>query len=265
MKIQEGEVKIHDNVVIGKAGDRSLEADLFLPPIDSKERPAILIVHGGGWREGDKTQLRGYAILLARLGFVTLSTSYRLSTEAVWPAQIQDVNCALRYLRASSDSLDIDPERIGISGNSAGGHLALMAGAKNKKFEGQGGNNNESSHVKAVCAIYPPARIKKLDNTDPLDNAFLALMGGEAKQSDYDKASPINYINKDYVPTMLIHGSKDNVVSLRDTNDLYEKLIANKVPSEIHIFSEEDHAFDGKNEYGRVIADLQGLFFLKYL
>jgi acetyl esterase/lipase len=265
MKIREGEVKIHDNVVIGKAGDRSLEADLFLPPIDSKERPAILIVHGGGWREGDKTQLRGYAILLARLGFVTLSTSYRLSTEAVWPAQIQDVNCALRYLRASSDSLDIDPERIGISGNSAGGHLALMAGAKNKKFEGQGGNNNESSHVKAICAIYPPARIKKLDNTDPLDNAFLALMGGEAKQSDYDKASPINYINKDYVPTMLIHGSKDNVVSLRDTNDLYEKLIANKVPSEIHIFSEEDHAFDGKNEYGRVIADLQGLFFLKYL
>ena len=90
-------------------------------------------------------------------------------------------------------------------------------------------------------------------------------MGEEAKQSDYDKASPINYINKDYLPTMLIHGSKDNVVSLRDTNDLYEKLIANKVPSEIHIFSEEDHAFDGKNEYGRVVADLQSLFFLKYL
>ncbi len=265
MKIQDGQVKIQDGIVIGDAGDAPLEADLFLPPIDDIKRPAILIVHGGGWREGDRTQLRGYAILLARLGFVTLSTSYRLSTEAVWPAQIQDVNCALRYLRASSESLGIDPERIGISGNSAGGHLALMAGAKNKTFEGQGGNNNEPSHVKAICAIYPPARIKKLDNTDPLDNAFLALMGEEAKQSDYDKASPINYINKDYVPTMLIHGSKDNVVSLRDTNDLYEKLIESKVPAEIHIFSEEDHAFDGKNEYGRVVADLQGLFFLKYL
>ena len=265
MKIQEGQVKIKDRILVGKAGERDLEADLFLPPIHTKDRPAILIVHGGGWREGDRTQLRGYAILLARLGFVTLSTSYRLSAEAVWPAQIQDINCALRYLRANSESLGIDSERIGISGNSAGGHLALMAGAKNKTFEGQGGNNNESSHVKAICAIYPPARIKKLDNTDLLDNAFLALMGGEAKQSDYDKASPINYINKDYVPTMLIHGSKDNVVSLQDTNDLYEKLIANKVPSEIHIFSEEDHAFDGKNEYGRVVADLQGLFFLKYL
>jgi acetyl esterase/lipase len=265
MKIQEGQVKIKDRILVGKAGDRDLEADLFLPPIDTKERPAILIVHGGGWREGDRTQLRGYAILLARLGFVTLSTSYRLSSEAIWPAQIQDVNCALRYLRANSDSLGIDPERIGISGNSAGGHLALMAASQIKRFEGQGGHTNESSHVKAVCAIYPPARIKKLDNTDPLDNAFLALMGEKAEQSDYDAASPINYINKYYVPTMLIHGSKDNVVSLRDTNDLYKKLLKYNIPAEIHIFSEEDHAFDGKNEYGRVIADLQGLFFLKYL
>ena len=94
LKTQESQVKIQDGIVIGKVGDRLLEADLFLPPIDAKERPAILFVHGGGWREGDRTQLRGYAILLARLGFVTLSTSYRLSTEAVWPAQIQDINCA---------------------------------------------------------------------------------------------------------------------------------------------------------------------------
>ena len=265
MKIQEGQVKIHDGLAIGKAGDRDLEADLFLPPLDGSERPAILFVHGGGWREGDRSQLRGYAILLARLGFVTLCTSYRLSTEAVWPAQIKDINCALSYLRTNSDSLGIDKERVGVSGNSAGGHLALMAATKIKKFGGQGYNNNESSYVKAVCALYPPARIKKLDNTDPLDNAFLALMGEEAEQNDYDAASPINYINKHYVPTMLVHGSKDNVVSLRDSNDLYKKLLKYNIPAEMHIFSEEDHAFDGKNEYGRVVADLQSLFFLKYL
>ncbi len=265
MKIQEGQVAIQDGIIIGKAGKKNLEGDLFLPPDHDSGRPAILIIHGGGWREGDRTQLRGYAILLARLGFVTLSTSYRLSKEAIWPAQIEDVNCALRYLRANSNTLGIDKERIGVSGNSAGGHLALMAGSKVKRFEGKGGNNNESSHVKAVCAIYPPARIKKLDNTDPLDNAFLALMGEKAEQSDYDAASPINYINKHYIPTMLIHGSADNVVSLRDTNDLYKKLLKYNIPAELHIFSEEDHAFDGKNEYGRVVSDLQGLFFLKYL
>ena len=265
MGVQEGQVKIQDGILIDDSEGNSLEADLFLPPNDDVKRPAILFIHGGGWREGDRSQLRGYAILLARLGFVTLCTSYRLSTEAVWPAQIKDINCALSYLRKNSNSLGIDKERVGVSGNSAGGHLALMAATKIKKFGGQGYNNNESSYVKAVCAIYPPARIKKLDNTDPLDNAFLALMGEEAEQSDYDAASPINYINKHYVPTMLVHGSKDNVVSLRDSNDLYKKLLKYNIPAEMHIFSEEDHAFDGKNEYGRVVADLQSLFFLKYL
>ena len=176
MKIQEGQVKIKEGIQIRDSKSNSLEADLFLPPNDDIKRPAILFIHGGGWREGDRSQLRGYAILLARLGFVTLCTSYRLSTEAVWPAQILDVNSALRYLRINSDTLGVDKERVGVSGNSAGGHLALMAATKIKKFGGQGYNNNEPSYVKAVCAIYPPARIKKLHNTDPLDNAFLALM-----------------------------------------------------------------------------------------
>ena len=172
VKVQKRQVKIQDGILIDDSKGSSLEADLFLPPNDDVKRPAILFIHGGGWREGDRSQLRGYAILLARLGFVTLCTSYRLSTEAVWPAQIRDINCALRYLRTHADNLGIDKERVGVSGNSAGGHLALMAATKIKKFGGQGYNNDESSHVKAVCAIYPPARIKKLDNTDPLDNAF---------------------------------------------------------------------------------------------
>ena len=84
-------VNINDDVKIGLGGTRDLEGDLFFPPGDEKKRPAILIVHGGGWREGDRKQLRGYGILLAREGFVCLSSSYRLSTEDIWPSQIQDV------------------------------------------------------------------------------------------------------------------------------------------------------------------------------
>ena len=109
-----------DLTTIGLAGTRDLEGDLFFPPGDEKNRPAILVVHGGGWREGDRKQLRGYGILLAREGFVCLCSSYRLSTEDIWPAQIQDINCAIRYLRSNSEDLGIDPDRIGISGNSAG-------------------------------------------------------------------------------------------------------------------------------------------------
>ena len=113
-------VSIKDDVVIGKAGDRELLADLFLPREDDLKKPAIVVIHGGGWMEGDKTQLRGYGILLSRMGFVCLCASYRLSQEAKWPSHIEDVKCAIRYLKANAEELNIDPDRIGVTGNSAG-------------------------------------------------------------------------------------------------------------------------------------------------
>ena len=267
MKIQQGRVSIKEGIVIGEGDGKSLEADVFLPPLEEKNRPAVLFIHGGGWIEGDRSQLRGYGILLARLGFVCMCNSYRLSNESIWPAQIQDVNCAIRYLRANATDLGLDPDRIGVSGNSAGGHLSLMAAATNydQIFEGEGGSNEVSSKIKAVCAIYPPTTIRQLEMPNPLENAFLMLMGKEAKKEDYDKASPLNYITEDYPPCMLIHGSTDSVVRLKDSTKFYEKLIEFNRPTSLHIFSEEEHAFDGEPDYGRAIADLQALFFLKYL
>jgi len=267
MKIQQGRVSIKEGIVIGEGDGRSLEADVFLPPLEEKNRPAVLFIHGGGWIEGDRSQLRGYGILLARLGFVCMCNSYRLSNESIWPAQIQDVNCAIRYLRANATDLGLDPDRIGVSGNSAGGHLSLMAAATNydQIFEGEGGSNEVSSEIKAVCAIYPPTTIRQLEMPNPLENAFLMLMGKEAKKEDYDKASPLNYVTEDYPPCMLIHGSTDSVVRLKDSTKFYEKLIEFNRPASLHIFSEEEHAFDGEPDYGRAIADLQALFFLKYL
>ena len=267
MKIQQGRVSIKEGIVIGEGGGKSLKADIFLPPLEEKNRPAVLFIHGGGWIEGDRSQLRGYGILLARLGFVCMCNSYRLSNESIWPAQIQDVNCAIRYLRTNATDLGLDPDRIGVSGNSAGGHLSLMAAATNydQIFEGEGGSNEVSSEIKAVCAIYPPTTIRQLEMLNPLENAFLMLMGKEAKKEDFDKASPLNYVTEDYPPCMLIHGSTDSVVRLKDSTKFYEKLIEFNRPASLHIFSEEEHAFDGEPDYGRAIADLQALFFKKYL
>ena len=267
MKIQQGRVSIKEGIVIGEGGGRSLKADIFLPPLEEKSRPAVLFIHGGGWIEGDRSQLRGYGILLARLGFVCMCNSYRLSNESIWPAQVQDVNCAIRYLRANATDLGLDPNRIGVSGNSAGGHLSLMAAATNydQIFEGEGGSNEVSSEIKAVCAIYPPTTIRQLEMLNPLENAFLMLMGKEAKKEDFDKASPLNYVTEDYPPCMLIHGSTDSVVRLKDSTKFYEKLIEFNRPASLHIFSEEEHAFDGEPDYGRAVSDLQALFFKKYL
>ena len=98
-------VNIEDNIKFGSTGSRDLTGDLFYPPEGEANGSAIVIIHGGGWREGDKDQLHGYGILLAREGFTCLTASYRLSQEEIWPAQIQDVNCAIRYMRANSDKL----------------------------------------------------------------------------------------------------------------------------------------------------------------
>tara|TARA_B100000902_G_scaffold214242_1_gene203724 strand:+ start:242 stop:1036 length:795 start_codon:yes stop_codon:yes gene_type:complete len=260
-------VQIKDGLIIGKNGNQDLTGDLFLPPEGTENGAAIVFVHGGGWREGDKSQLRGYGILLARQGFVCLCTAYRLSDEALWPAQIQDVKCAIRYVRTHADDLKIDPNKIGVSGNSAGGHLSLMAGLSvyEPDFEGKAGNNEVNSKVKAICAIYPPAQIRKYDNSDPIIDAYKALMGKDAQQEDYDKASPLLQIKADFPPTMLIHGSTDSVVNLADSTDLYKKLAEKGVPSELHIYSEEEHAFDSQSGYGRSVAELQNLFFKKYL
>ena len=101
-------------------------------------------------------------------------------------------------------------------------------------------------------------------NSDPIIDAYKMLMG-DAGQEEYDKASPLLQIKSDFPPTMLIHGSSDSVVRLEDSTDLYQKLRQENVPTEQHIFSEEDHAFDSAKGYGRSVAELQNLFFKKYL
>jgi Dipeptidyl aminopeptidases/acylaminoacyl-peptidases len=104
----------------------------------------------------------------------------------------------------------------------------------------------------------------KYDNSDLIIDAYKMLMG-DAGQQEYDKASPLYQIKSDFPPTMWIHGSSDSVVKLEDSTDLYQKLRQENIPAELHIFSEEDHAFDSVRGYGRSVAELQNLFFKKYL
>ena len=257
-------VKIKDDVLIGKAGDRNLLGDLFIPPENNPNKPAIVVIHGGGWMEGDKTQLRGYGILLSRLGFVCLCASYRLSQEAKWPSQIEDIKCAIRYLKANSKELGVDPDRIGVTGNSAGGHLALMCASDDINLEGKGGNLEFDSKIKAICALYPPTLIREEVPEGKL-NAFALLMGDMASSDDYVKASPIKQDLSSFPPCLLIHGSEDKVVPLSESEDFYEELQKYNRTAEIHVYADEDHAFDSQQSLGRNVADIQGIFFLKYL
>ena len=264
--------KVFRNIVVGKAGGRNLEADLYMPQKKARQRPALVIIHGGGWRKGSTTGVKGFGILLSRLGFVCLCPSYRLSSEALWPAQLEDIKCSIRYLKTNCEELGVDHLRIGAIGDSAGGHLALMAAVKTK-FEGTGGHAKSSSAIKAVASLYGPTTIQKKFEINKL------LMGAKASKRDYASASPLSYCLKRFPPCLLIHGAQDNSVPLSNTMDFYKKLESHRRKVELHVFAEESHAFDRRSwseekmvdigdpssVYGKTVIDLIDLFFTKYL
>ncbi len=254
---QQGLVSIEEQIVFGTGGGRDLHCDVFLPPEPGLARAAILLVHGGGWMHGDRSQLRGYGIQLARYGFVCVAAEYRLSGESVWPSQIHDVKAALRWMRANAQQYGIDPTLIAVSGNSAGAHLALMlAGLASGTLEGEGGNPDVSTEVAAVVAIYPPTELRVAHEHDAVGQ----LLGGRVSREVEDEASPITYVHNGYPPTMLVHGNADEVVPVEASFAMYRALRAAGAPAELHIFDGVPHAFDAEAEFGRQVADLIALF-----
>lgn len=255
-----GQVEIQDDVVFGTGGGRDLKCDVFMPPNDDTGRMGILLIHGGGWRQGDKLQLRGYGIQLARYGFVAVCSEYRLSTEAPWPAQIHDCKAALRWMRENASSLGLDPDRIAVSGNSAGAHLSLMVAAtpNEPEFEGDGGHAGVDTSVAAVIAIYPPTRLKVSGTPE---GAIDLLFGGSDVSEDVqEKASPITWSGGAFPPTMLIHGNQDKTVPVSETLQMYEALSNDGAKVEMHIYEGAPHAFDSVPEFGSQLTDMIALF-----
>jgi len=255
-----GRVTIQDGVVFGRGGERDLACDVFVPPDDRRDRPSVLLIHGGGWLQGDRSQLRGYGIQLARLGFLCVASEYRLSGEARWPAQIHDCKAALRWMHANASALGIDPARIAVSGNSAGAHLSLMLAATPDVpvFEGKGGNADAATTVAACVAIYPPTRLR-VERTDA-GGAVAALLGEKASRELEDSASPITYAHRGFPPTLLIHGNADDVVPVDASFDMYRALADAGAAVELHVYDGAPHAFDSAPDYGRQVTDIIGLF-----
>ena len=259
-----GRVTIEEGVVFGTGGGRDLKCDIYTPPGGAKDAPGVLLIHGGGWMQGDRTQLRGHGILLGRAGFVCVACEYRLSGEARWPAQIHDVKAALRWMRANAARLGIDPDRIAVSGNSAGAHLSLIvAGTPNMpEFEGEGGNAGVDTTVAASIAIYAPVHLLP---ESPLDSAVGALMGPGASREAYAAASPISHVSAKFPPTLLIHGNKDELVAEEESLSMYRALRKAGVSTEIHVYADQPHAFDASPIFGRQTTQIMDLFLRRYV
>lgn len=254
-------VTIEDGIIFGRGGGRDLRLDLFRPPAAVANGTGVLLVHGGGWIQGDRSQLRGYGILLGRLGYTCVASEYRLSGESAWPAQIHDVKAALRWMRANSGRLGIDATRIAISGNSAGAHLALMAAAtpNDPAFEGEGGHAGAGTEVAAAIAFYAPTNLEVRAGAR-LDDVIVALMGGDTSEARLRSASPLHFARREFPPTLLFSGNNDEIVHVDESLRMYRALVGAGARAELHLYEGAPHAFDSLADFGRQCASIMALF-----
>ena len=189
------------------------------------------MIHGGGWRGGNCKVHVPQILEFAKRGYVSATIQYRLVPAARWPAQIEDVKCGVRYLRANADKYHIDPERIGAVGFSAGAHLSMLLGTMDKQdgLEGSGGNADQSSKVQAVVAFFGPTDLAAKDFPANVNGMIYDFLGGNARR-EAGRASrprrPITYVDKADAPTLIYHGTKDVLVPYNQAFLMTDKLTA---------------------------------------
>lgn len=208
---------------------RDLKMDLIYPEAENKKYPCIVWICGGAWLTMDKSAHLAYLSELARSGFVVASVEYRTSNEAKYPLPLMDIKAAVRYLRAHSERYRIDPERFGVMGESAGGHLTSMTALVNDKKYDVGDYMEYSSKVQAACPWYPPAHLGSFSYPSAETAAASAeslLLGKNVflNQEEALAISPVTYVTKDAPPFMIIHGTADETVPFAQGEQLYNKL-----------------------------------------
>jgi acetyl esterase/lipase len=228
----------------------SLRLDRYLPPTESADRPVIVVVHGGSWRGGDKgqspTSTTEWSRTLAGRGFVVYDIQYRLAPGVRHPIPLQDVQCALAYVRANARADGADPERVVLLGRSAGAHLALLAA-----YRGGEAPCGRPARVRGVAALYGPTDLLAA-YADPGDPDLIGgravlrdLIGGtpEDARNGFVDAMPRTWIDT-AAPTLLIHGDRDQIVSPRHSEDLAARLRNRGVPV-VHLrLPWSGHSFD---------------------
>ena len=221
-------VSVQQDVPYGMQGSEKLLLDIYQPSEPpSRPRPAIVLIHGGGWSSFDKSTMRGMGNFLARSGYVAVSVDYRLlrGNENTWPAQLDDVQRAVRWLRANAGKYDIDPNHIGAFGHSAGAQLAALLGMEDTRDNSDPALAKYSSRVQAVVDVSGPSDFTT--NRDPDGDAELAVfLGGNYAKAPqaWQSASPVFHVAKSNAPFLIVHGTRDDMVPIAQAQELYDKL-----------------------------------------
>ena len=218
---------VQQDIIYRSRDGADLKLDIHYPNLVNGPVPTVVYVHGGAWIQGDKEEGAGTVDIppLLEAGFAVVAVNYRLAPEYKFPAMIEDVKCAIRFLRANADRYGLATERMGAYGGSAGGHLVSLLGLTDSSAGWDSGEYAEySSHVQAVVDMFGPTNLTgpfPAEAPVKCEDVFGTCNVNDPVLRD---ASPVTWISADDPPFLILHGDKDEVVPLSQSETLHERL-----------------------------------------
>ena len=262
------QVTVEHDVPYSTIGGQPLGLDIYyLRDQSSDLRPAVIIIHGGGWTSGDKTGMRELSTFLARCcGFVAFAVDYRLQhgSDNLWPAQLDDVQRAVRWIRAHAAKYGVDRDRIGAYGYSAGGQLAALLGMEDTRDNSDPALAKYSSRVEAVVDLSGPSDFTTDRDAD--SDAFLTtFFGGDYEHHPeiWQDASPVFHVTRKAAPFLIVHGTRDTTVPIAQAQELADKLKRARVHVEF-VKVDDDHNVESPDSIKRLAHETRN-FFAQYL
>lgn len=250
-------VEKHDGVVFRETIERDLEAAIYRPA-DAKEAPAIVLVHGGGWESDHRGMFEGHLTRLAEQGYVGADITHRLSDDATFPAPIEDVKYAIRWLKSRADAYGLDPGRVAVGGHSSGAHLAALAAtAPDHSVLDPEDGPEESSAVAGAVPMHGPHDLRKLGATDPnrlfisdFVRRFIGAPFAECPEA-YRLASPIDHVDGSEPPFLLMTSTNDEEVPLHESVALRDRVEAAGGRAHLYVADGGDHVCltEGNSHY----------------
>jgi acetyl esterase/lipase len=258
---------VHDNLVYGLADGQTLLLDIYEPPDSTGAlRPSVILIHGGGWTSFDKSTMHPLARFLALSGFVAVTVNYRLFHDNAnrWPAQLDDVQRAVRWVRANAAKYNVNSDRIGAYGHSAGAQLALLLGMMDTRDNSDPALAKYSSKVQAVVEASGPADLAA--ERDSPNAKFLAdFLGADYATNPqvWRDASPVSHAAKSNAPILIIHGTRDQMVPIVQAEEL-DKALVNAGANVKFLQLDSNHTFQEPAAHRALAMETQA-FFTRYL
>jgi len=256
------DVLFEPDIVYANLPDQDLMLNLARPKDATNPLPCIVVIHGGAWRGGHRNLHNDLTWKFAQRGYVSATVSYRFCPKSPFPAQVQDVKAAVRFLRANAQKYNIDPDRIGAVGFSAGAHLSMILGVMDKAdgLDDSGPNPDQSSKVNAVVSFFGPTDFTAEfpPPSVPLVRDFLGGTPAE-KPEAHKLASPVTYVSPGDAPMLLFQGTKDPLVPWQQAVSMLEALTKAGVPGRVELLPGASHGW-GQPELNRTLLATYAFF-----